>query len=120
MIILGQDIDFYGVMTAVGILMMTAIIAVAAVRLPAKYPERYEKAYFKLSKFWLIAIAVVAVLSCLGFVFLVLLEFPVVGLIYACWIVLVCVYYAVRVKKLKKAGVDWDARIRQIPGFGEE
>ena len=107
-------------MTAVGILMMTAIIAVAAVRLPARYPERYEKAYFKLSKFWLVVIAVVAVLSCLGFVFLVLMELPVVGLIYACWIVLVSIYYGVRVKQLKNAGVDWSARIKQIPGFDED
>jgi len=120
LILLGRDIDFYGVMTAVGILMMTAIIAVAAVRLPARYPERYEKAYFKLSKFWLVVIAVVAVLSCLGFVFLVLMELPVVGLIYACWIVLVSIYYGVRVKQLKNAGVDWSARIRQIPGFDED
>ena len=119
LILLGRSIDFYGVMTAVGILMMTAIIAVAAVRLPAKFPERYETAYFRLSKAWLVIIAVVSVISCLGFVFLVLMELPVVGLIYACWILIVCVYYSIRVKYLKNSGVDWEARIQRIPGFDE-
>ena len=120
LVLLGQSIDFYGVMTAVGILMMTAIIAVAAVRLPARFPERYQQAYFKLSKFWLVVIAIISVVSCLGFVFLVLMELPVVGLIYVCWIALVSIYYVLRVNHLKKIGVDWEARIRQIPGFDEE
>lgn len=120
LILLGQTIDFYGVMTAVGILMMTAIIAVAAVRLPAKFPERYAGAYFRLPKFWLVVIAVISVVSCLGFISLVLMELPVVGLVYVCWIILVVIYYLGRVNWLKKSGVDWDARIRRIPGFDEE
>ena len=120
LILLGQHIDFYGVMTAVGILMMTAIIAIAAVRLPSKFPERYQKSYFRLSKPWLLVMAVVSVVSCLGFVFLVLMELPVVGLIYVGWILLVAIYYHIRISQLKKAGVDWDARVRQIPGFDEE
>lgn len=119
LILFGQSIDFYGVMTAVGILMMTAIIAIAAVRLPAIFPDRYQKAYFKLSRAWLVVIAVISVVSCSGFIFLVLMELPVVGIIYACWIVTVCIFYFIRVKQLRKAGVDWDARIRQMPGFDE-
>jgi hypothetical protein len=47
------------------------------------------------------------------------MELPVVGIIYACWIVTVCIFYFIRVKQLRKAGVDWDARIRQMPGFDE-
>jgi hypothetical protein len=99
---------------------LTAIIAIAAVRLPAKFPERYAKAYFRLPKGWLVLIAVVSVVSCLGFVFPVLMELPVVGLIYAGWMVMVCIYYSIRVNYLKKSGVDWEARIRRIPGFDEE
>ena len=38
----------------------------------------------------------------------------------ACWIVIVCIYYFIRVNYLKRAGVDWHARIQQIPGFDEE
>ena len=120
LILFGQSVDFYGVMTAVGILMMTAIVAIAAVRLPAKFPRHYEKAYFRLSRSWLVLIAVISVASCLCFIFLVLMELPVVGLIYAGWIVLVSIYYWARVRWLKKSGVDWQARIRRIPGFDEE
>jgi amino acid transporter len=107
-------------MTAVGILMMTAIVAIAAVRLPTKFPRRYEKAYFKLSRGWLIVIAIVSVVSCLGFILLVIMELPVVGLIYAGWIILVVIYYWLRVRWLKKCGVNWEERIQKIPGFDEQ
>jgi amino acid transporter len=119
LILLGRHIDFYGVMTAVGILLMTAIIAVAGVRLPAKFPERYASAYFKIPKFWLVVIAAVSTLSCLGFVFLVLMELPVVGLIYTVWTAIVVIYYLLRLHWLRKNGVDWEARIQRIPGFDE-
>jgi len=69
-------------MTAVGILGLTAMMAIAAFRLPSKLPDRYNSAYFKMSKPWLFSIAVIAVVSSLGFVFLVLTELPVVGLVY--------------------------------------
>jgi len=94
--------------------------AVAAVRLPAKFPQRYELAYFRLSRGWLAVFAVISVISCLGFVLLVLMELPVVGVIYLGWILPVSGYYRVRFGRMKKAGVDWDARIRTIPGFDEE
>jgi APA family basic amino acid/polyamine antiporter len=120
LILLGQHIDFYGVAAAVGILLMTAIIAVAAVRLPAKFPERYAQAYFKISKFWLIVFAAVTVISSLGFVLIVLMELPLVGIIYIGWVVLVVGYYFLRVSWLKKTGVDWDTRIRRLPGYDED
>jgi APA family basic amino acid/polyamine antiporter len=116
----GQSIDFLGVMAAVGILMMTAIISIAAVRLPKRFPERYQGAYFKVSKFWLTIFAAVSVISSLGFVFIVLMQLPVVGIIYIAWTALIIVYYFLRVRWLKKSGFDWDAAIDSIPGFDEE
>ncbi len=120
LILLGQDIDFYGVLTAVGILGMTAIIAIAAVRLPAKFPERYEGAYFKVPKWGLIVLAAFSVLSCVGFVVLMVLEMPLVLFIYAGWTALWIVYYLLRVRALKARGVDWDAIIAELPGHDEE
>lgn len=117
--LLNQSIDFYGVMTAVGILLMTAVIAIAAVRLPYKFPDRYNSAYFKLSKVSLFIIAILAVLSCIGFTAIVLMELPIVGVVYIGWTALVIIYYLIRVQWLKKKGVDWEARIKQIPGFDE-
>ena len=120
LILLGQSLDFYGVMTAVGILLMTAIIAIACLRLPAKFPERYQHAYIRIPRFLLWVIMFISVLSCLGFVFIVLMELPVVGIIYASWVVLVLVYYYIRRGRLIRSGVDWNARVRRIPGFDED
>jgi APA family basic amino acid/polyamine antiporter len=115
----GQSIDFYGVMTAVGILAMTAILSIAAVRMPARFPERYQKAYFKISKPWLIILVAVSVASSLGFILLVLMELPVVGGIYLAWIVLTVVYYFLRVSWLKKTDDTWEARMQQLSGSDE-
>ena len=120
LLLLGRSIDFYAVMTAVGILGLTAMMAIAAFRLPSKLPDRYSSAYFKMSKPWLFTIAVIAVVSSLGFVFLVLTELPVVGIVYLGWTVLIVVYYFLRVRWLKRKGFDWEGTIKRIPGLDEE
>jgi APA family basic amino acid/polyamine antiporter len=120
LILMGQSLDFYGVMTAVGILLMTAVIAVAGIRLPAKFPDRYKHAYIRIPRFLLWVIMFISVLSCLGFVFIVLMELPVVGIIYAAWVVLVLAYYFIRRNSLIKSGVDWKARVARLPGFDED
>ena len=89
-------------------------------RLPSRFPERYQSAYFKISKFWIVVLAAISICSSLGFVFIVLMELPLVGVLYIGWIVLVAVYYFLRIGWLKKSGVDWDARIRVLPGYDEE
>lgn len=119
LVLTGRSIDFYGVMTAVGILMMTAMIAIAGVRLPKKFPERYGAAYFRISPLWLKVIAVISVISSLGFVFLVLMELPVVGAIYVGWTLLVLVYFRLRINWLRSRGGDWQARFERIPGHDE-
>jgi APA family basic amino acid/polyamine antiporter len=120
LILAGRSLDFYGVMTAVGILGMTAMIAVAGVQLPKVFPGRYAAAYFRISKFWLTVIAVVSVLSCLGFVFLVLMEMPEVGGVYILWTAGVILYYRLRINRLKTWGGDWKRRFSEIPGYDEE
>lgn len=119
LVLMGRSIDFYGVMTAVGILMMTAMIAIAGVRLPKKFPERYGSAYFRISPLWLKVIAVISVISSLGFVFLVLMELPVVGAIYVGWTTVVLAYFRLRINWLKSQGGDWQARFKRIPGHDE-
>ncbi|MBI9087314.1 MAG: APC family permease [Desulfobacterales bacterium] len=119
LVLFDRSIDFYGVMTAVGILLMTAMIAIAGVRLPGRFPEHYAAAYFRLSGLWLKVIAVVAVTSSLGFVFLVLMELPVVGAIYLAWSILVMIYFRFRLNWLKSQGGDWEERFKRIPGYDE-
>jgi len=117
---LGQSIDFYAVMTAVGILVLTAVAAIAACRLPSRFPDHYKSAYFKMSKPWLFTIAGIAAMSSLLFVLLVLTEVPMVGLVYIGWTVVIIVYYFLRVRWLRSKGVDWEGTIKRIPGFDEE
>jgi APA family basic amino acid/polyamine antiporter len=119
LILTGQSIDFYGVMTAVGILLMTAAIAIAATRLPSRFPDRYKNAYFKMPRFWIWVVAVISVLSSCGFIFIVLTELPVVGAIYVAWTLLIIAYYLLRVRWLKRSGMNWDEVIKRIPGSDE-
>lgn len=116
---LGWSIGFYAVMTAVGILVLTVVLAIAACRLPSKLPDRYNSAYFKMPKPWLFTIAVISAVSSLGFAFLVLTQAPVVGLVYLGWTVLIVVYYFLRIRWLKRKGFDWEGTVKRIPGFDE-
>jgi len=75
-------IDFYGVLTAVGILLFTVLICISSLKLPVKFPERYKKAYFKLSRPLLWILTILAVITSFGFILIVVFEEePVVGLI---------------------------------------
>lgn len=115
------DIDFYGVLTAVGILLFTIVICISSLKLPDKYPERYESAFFKLPKPFLWVLTILAVITSLGFIFIVIIdEEPVVGAIYVGWTALIALYYKLRVNYLKKKGVDWEGIIAHLPGFDEE
>jgi len=119
---IGIDIDFYGVMAAVGILLMTVVMAIAAVELPEKHPENYRKAYFRIPKAWLIVIAVVSAITNIAFIALALLDYKnmifVVGIFIGITL-LAILYYYVRTNWLKKQGIDWGNRTKQITGFEE-
>ncbi|MBU2548445.1 MAG: APC family permease [Proteobacteria bacterium] len=119
-ILAGGDIDFYGVMAAVGILLMTVMIAFAALRLSSRFPDRIAHAYFHMPRPWLIPAVIVAVISSLGFTVLVLMEVPVVALIYAVWTLLVVVYHVFRIRWLKRTGFPWNETVAVIPGFDED
>lgn len=47
------------------------------------------------------------------------MEIPVAGVIYAILSLGVVVYYVMRVRWLKRNGVDWEAQMRAVPGEGE-
>lgn len=120
LILVESSIDFYGYMAAVGILMLTAMIGVASIKLPQKYPDHYKNAYFRVPRWGLITIAIFSVISSLGFVFVVFMEMPKVGLIYLVWTAVVAGYILLRLRWMKKSGVDLKNRMAIIPGFDEE
>jgi APA family basic amino acid/polyamine antiporter len=120
MILMRWDIDFYGAVTAVGILLMTTVIAISALRLPKKYPKEYENAYLKIPKPLLWIIVILSIVSCLGFIALVVNDVPSIGYMYIGVAVVVVIYYFIRMTFLKKRGVDFSKRMEKMPGFDEE
>jgi APA family basic amino acid/polyamine antiporter len=120
LLLLQLHIDIYGVATAVGVLILTTVSSIAAWRLPTKFPDLYESAYFKIPKGLLRVIVVISIISCLGFVALVLAELPIVGYLYIGWTILTIIYYLLRVRWLRNRGFDWEERIKKIPGSDEE
>ncbi len=113
-------IDFFSVMTAIGILLMTAMISIGSLFLPRKFPEYYEKAYFTFPRPVLLVLVIVAVITSLGFVFLVLTELPSAGLAYLIFTIAIVVFYYFRLAAIRKQGIDWEDRMTKMPGFDEE
>jgi basic amino acid/polyamine antiporter, APA family len=118
----GMDIDFYGVMSAVGILLMTIIGAFAVINLPKKYPAEYKQAFIRIPRPWLIVFAILTALTSLPFIIGVIVSYHNAALM-CCILVgltaLFIVYYFLRVKWLKEQGVDWDERTKHLTGHGE-
>ena len=113
-------LDLFGVMAGTGILMLTIIISVAALRLPTVMRERYESAFFRLPIPVLYATVALSILSAGGFVFVVVSELPTVMAVYGVYTVGILIYYFLRVRWLKANGVDWGEVQARIPGFDEE
>lgn len=115
------SISFYGVLTAVGILLLTVLICIASLKLPDKFPDRYNSAYFKLPRPLLWVLTILGVITSVVFILIVIIEEePAVGIIYICWSLLVLLYHKLRVNYLKKNGVDWEALTSRLPGHDEK
>jgi APA family basic amino acid/polyamine antiporter len=116
------DMDFYGVLAAVGILVMTIVAGFVVIRLPDKFPEEYKKAYVRLSKSWLIVFAILTAVTSLPFIVLVLMDYKnsllILGVLIGL-IVLFTIYYVLRVRWLKKHGDKWEERTKVITGSSE-
>lgn len=112
----GQGVNFFGCAAAIGILAISSVLGIAALRLPTRMPGRYEDAYIRFSPRMLRACATLTVLVSLGFAFVVAIEEPGVVLLYGAWTVLIAAYYAARTAGFRDA--DWQ-RIQAIPGVDE-
>lgn len=112
----GWDTEFYGYIAAVGILIMSSVMCVAALRLERVFPERYASAYIRFPRPLMLMCTIVTVIVSLGFAFVVWLEAPGVIGVYALWTASVVVYYLIRRRSFTKE--DW-ARLRLLPGQDE-
>jgi APA family basic amino acid/polyamine antiporter len=118
--VFGIEIDTFAVMSAQGVLAMTVLMAVAALRLPKKLPEYYDRAYFRIPVPLLWGIVLLAVLSSLGFLGLTMAERPAPVLVLIVLALAAAAWHSLRVRHLKRMGVDWEGRMRRIPGYDEE
>jgi len=105
-ILLGAGIVEYAVVTVMGVMAISILIALGVLRLRKKLPDHYERAPYKLKGFWyyfwpigMIVIAVIYLV--LGFA----LSMVSVGIFFAA-IALGALLYIERRWRLKKAGVD--------------
>ncbi|MFP4500409.1 MAG: APC family permease [Candidatus Hydrogenedentota bacterium] len=113
----GQGVDFYGLAAAIGILSVSSMLSLAALRLPRVYPERHAGAYIQFSRTTLILCAVITIGVSLAMGIVLALEAPVVVGLYAVWLVLAVVLYLVYTRRFTPE--DW-ARLEDIPGKDED
>lgn len=112
-----QETDFFSIMAGVGILVMSGMICVACLRLPKKYPERYENSYIKFPMPLLWVCTVITVVVSLGFAVLLLTEVREVVYVYAGWSVLMWILYRLSTRNFTAA--DW-ARATTVTGDDDE
>lgn len=113
----GQGPGFFGVMTAVGILAMSAILCIAALRLERKFPAERAAAFLTFPRPLIWCCTIVTVVASLGLIVIVLLELPRVAILYAGWTVLAVAAYRLRTRHF--GAEDW-ARLAAIPRGGGE
>jgi APA family basic amino acid/polyamine antiporter len=119
MLLLWRDIDFYGLMAALGILIMTAMVCLGALRLRQRYPDQYHSAYVRFPHGFVILCSGVAVVCAFGFVALVAIERPSVVGIYAGVTMLTVIYHRYRVRHLRAAGIPFETTVTELPGSDE-
>lgn len=113
------DQDFYGVMAAIGIQVITAAIGLASLRLNAKYPDLYRNAYAAFPIWLLWTCTIITVLVTIGFIAMMAIEMPAVVVCYVVLTACLAVYHVARVAYARRAGIPYDDRVRRIPGGDE-
>jgi basic amino acid/polyamine antiporter, APA family len=116
LLMMGWSIDFYGYMAAIGILVMSSVLCIAALRLPKRYPEACRTAWIQFPRPLIWICTIITVLVSAGFAAVVFFEEPAVIWIYSGWSILVGIYYLARTRRFTAAD---RARFAVIPGEDE-
>ncbi|MBI2422898.1 MAG: APC family permease [Candidatus Hydrogenedentes bacterium] len=104
---LGQSMDFYGYCAAIGILVLSSAICLAALRLPKRFPKHLARAYIRFPQGLMWGCAIVTLLVTLVFVAVIAIELPSVLALYAFWTLAVSVGYRVKTRTFSPA--QWAA-----------
>jgi len=106
MLLAHQEMDFYGVAAAIGILVMSSVLCIACLNLPRRYPEHYRNAYIVFPYPLLVFCAIFSVLVSLFFCGVVLLQQPRVAILYVLWTLAVAIIYFLRTRRWTTT--DWE------------
>lgn len=117
LVALGRDVDFYGLAAAIGILGVSSVLCIAALRLPKVFPDRHKGAYIRFPRPVLALCTLVILTVSLAMGAALAIERPAVVGMYAVWTLLVLILYVWRTRRFTET--DW-ARFQQIPGLDEE
>lgn len=101
----GIDVDFYGLMAAIGIQGTSAVLCMAGLALPRRYPVQYRAAYIVFPRWMLLGCAVLTGIFSMVFVAILAIEKPLVLVTYAVWIAGAIVAYKRRTARFGDA--DW-------------
>jgi amino acid transporter len=112
----GMDVDYYGLLAAIGILIMSSMMCIACLFLPKKYPDRYRSAYIVFPVWLLWFCTIITILVSLVMFAALFIEKPSIIIVYFLWILYISLYYKWRTFGYTKE--DWQ-RLKEIPGNDE-
>ncbi len=105
-ILLGQSIERYAFITVMGVMVFSALIGVASLRIKKKLPQHYAKAAFKLKGFWYWFFPIGVLFFALVYILLGFVEDFTSVAIFMGAIVLGSILFLERRWRLKKRGIN--------------
>ncbi len=78
-----REVDYFGVITVVGLMLLNALVGAGSFRLMARFPAEVAAAAFPIRRWWLWPCALLTVIFSAGFSLIGVLEEPSVGIITA-------------------------------------
>ncbi len=82
-VLTNMDVDYFGVMAVVGLMLLNAVISVGALRLVELFPDKVAEAKFPIRKAWLYPCAIISFLFSAGFGLLGIVAEHTVGILVA-------------------------------------
>lgn len=102
----GNPIDFYGVLTVCGIMLLTVFGSASSFKLYSKYPEKYNASYFKMPLALLYVFASLSVISSIAFVGFLFYEAWIIMIVYIVFTLLIAFYYLWRKRYLANKNIE--------------
>ena len=102
----GKPIDFYGVLTVCGIMILTVFASFSSFFLNRKYPEHYRSSYFRMPLWLLYSFAVISIVTSLAFVLFLFYEAWIIMVVYLVMTLALIAYYFWRKQYLANKNIE--------------